>query len=49
VLAGFLMKGTGDVRQTFMILGGLVLLSALCAIGVRFKSTAIEGATPVAA
>jgi NNP family nitrate/nitrite transporter-like MFS transporter len=47
VLAGFLMKGTGDVRQTLLILGGLVLVSALCAIGVRFKAAAIE--TPAAA
>jgi NNP family nitrate/nitrite transporter-like MFS transporter len=40
VLAGFLMKGTGDVRQTLMILGGLVVLASLCALGARFSSSA---------
>lgn len=40
VLAGFLMKGTGDVRQTLMILGGLVVVASLCALGARFSSTA---------
>jgi NNP family nitrate/nitrite transporter-like MFS transporter len=47
VLAGFLMKGTGDVRQTLMILGGAVLVSAVCAIGVRFRIASLE--TPAAA
>jgi NNP family nitrate/nitrite transporter-like MFS transporter len=47
VLAGFLMKGTGDVKQTLMILGGAVLVSALCAIGVRFNLPSVE--TPAAA
>jgi NNP family nitrate/nitrite transporter-like MFS transporter len=47
VLAGFLMKGTGDVRQTLLILGGAVLVSALCAIGVRFTITVPE--TPATA
>jgi NNP family nitrate/nitrite transporter-like MFS transporter len=47
VLAGFLMKGTGDVRQTLLILGGAVLVSAMCAIGVRFGATATE--TPATA
>ncbi|KGF82586.1 MFS transporter [Massilia sp. JS1662] len=49
VLAGFLMKGTGDVRQTLLILGGAVLVSALCAIGVRFTLTVPETPAPAAA
>jgi NNP family nitrate/nitrite transporter-like MFS transporter len=49
VLAGFLMKGTGDVRQTLLVLGGAVLVSAVCAIGARFSSAAIETAAPAAA
>ena len=49
VLAGFLMKGTGDVRQTLLILGGAVLVSAICAIGVRFSLTAPETPAPAAA
>jgi NNP family nitrate/nitrite transporter-like MFS transporter len=49
VVAGFLMKGTGDVRQTLMILGGAVLVSALCAIGVRFGGAAAETPAPAAA
>ncbi|ALK95953.1 MFS transporter [Massilia sp. WF1] len=49
VLAGFLMKGTGDVRQTLMILGGVVLVSSLCAIGVRFGAAAAETPAPAAA
>ncbi|MGX4641596.1 MFS transporter [Massilia sp. SYSU DXS3249] len=40
VAAGFLMKGTGDVRQTLVILGGLVVVASLCALGARFGSTA---------
>jgi NNP family nitrate/nitrite transporter-like MFS transporter len=44
VLAGFLMKGTGDVRQTLMILGGLVVLASLCALGARFSSAATVAA-----
>jgi NNP family nitrate/nitrite transporter-like MFS transporter len=36
VAAGFLMKGTGDIQQTLAILGVLVIISAVCAIGVRF-------------
>jgi NNP family nitrate/nitrite transporter-like MFS transporter len=47
VLAGFLMKGTGNVQQTLMILGGTVLVASICAIGVRFN---LAGAsTPAAA
>ena len=49
VLAGFLMKGTGDVRQTLFILGGAVLASSVCAIGVRFKSAALDNAAAAAA
>jgi NNP family nitrate/nitrite transporter-like MFS transporter len=49
VLAGFLMKATGDVRQTLMILGGAVLVAALCAIGVRFSLTVPETPAPAAA
>jgi NNP family nitrate/nitrite transporter-like MFS transporter len=49
VLAGFLMKGTGDVRQTLFILGGAVLASSLCAIGVRFGAAVTETPAPAAA
>jgi NNP family nitrate/nitrite transporter-like MFS transporter len=49
VLAGFLMKGTGDVRQTLLILGGAVLVSSVCAIGVRFSGAAVDTAAPAAA
>ena len=42
VMAGFLMKGTGDIRQTLSILSGLVLVSALCAIAVRFTASTDE-------
>jgi NNP family nitrate/nitrite transporter-like MFS transporter len=48
VLAGFLMKGTGDVRQTLMILGGLVVLASLCALGARFSSSATATAAAAA-
>jgi NNP family nitrate/nitrite transporter-like MFS transporter len=49
VLAGFLMNATGDVRQTLLILGGAVLVSAICAIGVRFSLTVPETPAPAAA
>lgn len=39
VLAGFLMKGTGDIQQTLSILSGLVIISALCAIAARFSQS----------
>jgi NNP family nitrate/nitrite transporter-like MFS transporter len=39
VLAGFLMKSTGDIKETLAILGGLVIVSAACAIAVRFSAT----------
>ncbi len=38
VAAGFLMKGMGSVQQTLSMLGFLVVLSALCAIAVRFSA-----------
>ncbi|MCC2971665.1 MFS transporter [Massilia sp. IC2-476] len=44
VLAGFLMKGTGDVQQTLVILSVLVLASSLCAIAARFTLGAAEAA-----
>jgi NNP family nitrate/nitrite transporter-like MFS transporter len=40
VAAGFLMKGTGDIRQTLAILSVMVLLSAVCAIAVRLTVSA---------
>ncbi len=40
VLAGFLMKGLGNVQHTLGVLGLLVALSALCAIAVRFRPAA---------
>ena len=49
VAAGFLMKGTGDVRQTLMILSVLVLASSLCAIAARFTMTAADSAPAVSA
>jgi NNP family nitrate/nitrite transporter-like MFS transporter len=52
VAAGFLMKGTGDIQQTLTILSGLVVVSALCAVAVRFTvhtETTEPAATPVAA
>jgi NNP family nitrate/nitrite transporter-like MFS transporter len=36
VAAGFLMKSTGNIQQTLSILSALVVISALCAIAVRF-------------
>ena len=39
VLAGFLMKGLGDVQQTLSMLGILVTISAVCAIAVRFAAS----------
>ena len=36
------MKGTGDIRQTLIILSALVVISALCAIAVRFTRVAAE-------
>lgn len=38
VAAGFLMKASATPQQCFIILGGLVTLSAACAIAVRFSA-----------
>lgn len=38
VAAGLLMKGLGSLQQTLMVLGVLVVLSALCAVAVRFSA-----------
>ncbi|HTQ05146.1 MAG TPA: MFS transporter [Polyangiaceae bacterium] len=38
VLAGFLLKGVGNVGTCFAILGGSVLVASLCAVAVRFSS-----------
>ena len=46
-LAGFLMKGTGNIQQTLSILCALVVISALCAIAVRFTINSTE-AVPAA-
>ena len=43
------MKGTGDVRQTLMILSVLVLASSICAIAARFTMTAADSAPAVSA
>lgn len=42
VAAGFLMKGLGNTQQTLSVLGILVAISALCAIGARFTKEAAE-------
>jgi NNP family nitrate/nitrite transporter-like MFS transporter len=49
VLAGFLMKGTGDIQQTLTILSGLVVVSALCAVAARFTIHAEPVAAPAVA
>jgi MFS transporter, NNP family, nitrate/nitrite transporter len=36
--AGFLMKASASVEQCLIILGGLVMVSAVCAIAVRFST-----------
>ena len=38
VLAGFLLKAVVDVQQCFAILGGMVVVSSVCAIAVRFTA-----------
>ncbi|MDQ2820952.1 MAG: MFS transporter [Pseudomonadota bacterium] len=49
VLAGFLMKGTGNIQTTLTILSALVVASSLCAIAVRFTVVADNAAAvPVA-
>ncbi|MBJ7314021.1 MFS transporter [Rugamonas sp. CCM 8940] len=44
VAAGFLMKGLGDTQQTLSVLGVLVAVSALCALGARFSASAMQPA-----
>jgi NNP family nitrate/nitrite transporter-like MFS transporter len=36
VAAGFLLKGVGDIDDTFTILGGSVIAAAFCAAAIRF-------------
>ena len=48
VAAGFLMKGTGNIQHTLGILSALVVISALCAIAVRFTISSTD-ATPATA
>jgi NNP family nitrate/nitrite transporter-like MFS transporter len=48
VLAGFLMKGTGDVHRTLLILSALVVASSLCAIAARFTIRAGDTAAAAA-
>jgi NNP family nitrate/nitrite transporter-like MFS transporter len=38
VLAGFLLKGMGSMEQTFAVLGGIVTVTSLCAVVVRFSA-----------
>src|SRR5690606_10325335 len=38
VAAGFLMKAVGDVQECFWVLGITALVSALCALAVRFSA-----------
>lgn len=42
VLAGFLMKGTGNIEHTLSILSALVLVSSGCALAARFGSVRIN-------
>ena len=50
VAAGFLMKGTGDIQHTLVILSVLVLVSSLCAVAARFTiNTAQEAPLATAA
>jgi NNP family nitrate/nitrite transporter-like MFS transporter len=49
VAAGFLMKGTGNIQQTLSILSALVVISALCAIAVRFTINSNDTAPATAA
>ncbi|WP_312486976.1 MFS transporter [Massilia timonae] len=49
VAAGFLMKGTGDIKQTLTILSGLVLVASVCAIAARFTATSANTAPAAAA
>ncbi|HMN43532.1 MAG TPA: MFS transporter [Povalibacter sp.] len=38
VAAGFLVKGTSSTQQALLILGGIVVASAICAVAVRFTA-----------
>lgn len=38
VAAGFVLKGTGEIQQTFAYLGGFVVVASLCAFAVRFSA-----------
>jgi NNP family nitrate/nitrite transporter-like MFS transporter len=49
VLAGFLMKGTGDVHRTLLILSALVVASSLCAIAARFTISQADAAAAASA
>jgi NNP family nitrate/nitrite transporter-like MFS transporter len=37
VIAGFVVKGAASVQESLFILGGVVTLSAACALAVRFS------------
>jgi NNP family nitrate/nitrite transporter-like MFS transporter len=39
VLAGVLYKGVGDLSHCFALLGGVVTVTSLCAVAVRFSAT----------
>jgi MFS transporter, NNP family, nitrate/nitrite transporter len=39
VLAGFLLKGVGSLEHTFALLGGIVTVTSLCAVAVRFSAS----------
>jgi NNP family nitrate/nitrite transporter-like MFS transporter len=49
VLAGFLMKSTGNIQQTLSILSALVAISAVCAIAARFTIASTDTAPAGAA
>jgi NNP family nitrate/nitrite transporter-like MFS transporter len=49
VAAGFLMKGTGNIQQTLVILSVMVLVASICAIAARFTMTAADNAPAVSA
>ncbi|TFW19079.1 MFS transporter [Massilia arenosa] len=44
VVAGFVLKGVGDVQQTLTILSVAVMVAALCAIAVRVGIGSLDGA-----
>jgi NNP family nitrate/nitrite transporter-like MFS transporter len=39
VLAGFLLNGVGSMEHTFALLGGIVTVTSLCAVAVRFSAS----------